>query len=337
MEKLISNRSDLQSVPESYILPPGTRPGNVQVSIFENIPVIDFHQLGTDKAQLIKQITEAAKEFGFFQLINHGVPDNLLHNVMNVGKEFFELPSEDKASLYSEDARQSCRLYTSIDYVREQVHYWRDTLRHPCHPLEEHIDFWPQKPANYREVFGSYSVEVRKLSLCVLDLICEGLGLKSGFYEGELSQVQLMTTNYYPPCPDPSLTLGLPKHSDVNLITLLLQEQVHGLQVLKDKQWLAVEPVPNAFVVNIGHMLQIISNGKLSSAAHRVVTNNKVSRTTVTSFIHPSSTCHIEPAKALVMDFNPLYKAFIYKDFVSTYITDTQERVSPLERYKFQI
>lgn len=68
MEKLISNRSDLQSVPESYILPPGTRPGNVQVSIFENIPVIDFHQLGTDKAQLIKQITEAAKEFGFFQV-----------------------------------------------------------------------------------------------------------------------------------------------------------------------------------------------------------------------------------------------------------------------------
>ncbi|CAB4321848.1 unnamed protein product [Prunus armeniaca] len=146
-----------------------------------------------------------------------------------------------------------------------------------------------------------------------------------------------MATNFYPPCPDPSLTSGLPKHSDVNLITLLLQEQVRGLQVLKDEQWFAVEPVPNAFVVNVGHMLQIISNGKLSSADHRVVTNNKVSRTTVTSFIHPSSTCHIEPAKALVMDFNPLFKAFIYKDFVSTYITDTQERVSPLERYKFQI
>lgn len=68
LEKLISNRGDLQSVPESYILPPGTRPGNVQVSIFESIPVIDFHQLGTDKAQLIKQITEAAKEFGLFQV-----------------------------------------------------------------------------------------------------------------------------------------------------------------------------------------------------------------------------------------------------------------------------
>ncbi|XP_068319550.1 protein DOWNY MILDEW RESISTANCE 6-like [Pyrus communis] len=117
MEKLISNGRDLQYVPESYILPLETRPGNVRVSLFESIPVIYF--LGTDKPQLIKQITEAAREFGFFQLVNHGVPDNLMHDVVSVSKEFFEQPSEDKASLYSEDAKKSCRLYTSIDYVKE--------------------------------------------------------------------------------------------------------------------------------------------------------------------------------------------------------------------------
>ncbi|KAM2911293.1 hypothetical protein FF1_004064 [Malus domestica] len=83
---------------------------------------------------------------------------------------------------------------------------------------------------------GNYSVDVGKLGLCLLDLICEGLGLQTRFFE------------------DPSL--GLPKHNDINLITLL-QEQVHGLQVLKDDQWMAIEPVPNGFVVNIGHMLQV--------------------------------------------------------------------------------
>jgi hypothetical protein len=103
-------------------------------------------------------------------------------------------------------------------------------------------------------VVGSYSGEVRKLSLWRLDIICEGLGLESGYFGEELSQVQLMATNHYPPCPDPSLTLGLPK---LNLITLLLQGEVHGLQVFKDGQWLAVEPLPNAFVVNIGHMLRV--------------------------------------------------------------------------------
>jgi isopenicillin N synthase-like dioxygenase len=113
-------------------------------------------------------------------------------------------------------------------------------------------------PLNYdREVIGSYSAGVRKLSLWILDLIGEGLGLESGYFRDELSQVQFISVNHYPPCPDPSLTLGLPKHCDPNLITLVLQGKVQGLQVLKDGQWLAVEPLPNAFVVNIGYMLQV--------------------------------------------------------------------------------
>lgn len=107
-------------------------------------------------------------------------------------------------------------------------------------------------------MIGSYSVEVRKLGLYLLDLICEGLGLEAGYFGDELSKVQLMAINHYPPCPDPSLTLGLPKHSDVNLITILLHGQVHGLQVLNDGQWLALEPPPYAFVVNVGHMLQVL-------------------------------------------------------------------------------
>ncbi|XP_068319551.1 protein DMR6-LIKE OXYGENASE 2-like [Pyrus communis] len=145
-----------------------------------------------------------------------------------------------------------------------------------------------------------------------------------------------MAANNYPPCPDPSLTLGLPKHFNINLITILLQEQVNGLQVLKDEQWLAVEPVPNAFVVSIGHMLQIISSGNLSSADHRVVTDSKVSRTSVGCFINTSSTCRIEPAKALIKDSSPLYRAFIYKDFASTYIQGTLDGVAPLDLYKLQ-
>ena len=108
------------------------------------------------------------------------------------------------------------------------------------------------------EVIGSYSVEVRKLSLYLLDLISKGLGLEPGYFldATELTEVQTMSIGHYPPCPDPSLTLGLPKHSDINLITLVLQE-MEGLQVLKDGQWLAIKPLPNAFVVNIGHTLQV--------------------------------------------------------------------------------
>ncbi|CAK9140639.1 unnamed protein product [Ilex paraguariensis] len=336
MEKLISIRSNIQTVPESYVLPPDRRPGKQDVPLCKTIPVIDLKgEHAHDKAELIQKIIKASQEFGFFQVINHGVPEELMRNALMVGAEFFDMPAEEKASFYSEDPKKSCRLYTSIDYVREKVHFWRDTFRHPCHPLEDHVKDWPEKPARYREVVGSYAVEVRKLGMWLLDLICEGIGLKPGYLGSGLSQVQLMALNHYPPCPDPSLTLGLPKHSDVNLITLLNQGEVNGLQVLKDERWLAVEPVTNVFVVNIGHMLQIISNGKLRSADHRVVTNTSVARTTVASFIFPSSDSLVEPARPLTNKGSPpRYKAFICKDFVSTYIADTHEGKPPLERYE---
>ncbi|XP_062021236.1 protein DOWNY MILDEW RESISTANCE 6-like [Rosa rugosa] len=126
MEKLISRRSDLQVVPESFILPLETRPGNTQVFVLEDIPVIDFQQLGIDRQRLIKQIINAAQEFEFFQLINHGVSTHLLHNVLDVANhEFFELPFKDKASFYCEETKKSCRLYTSNDDIYE----WEGTLR----------------------------------------------------------------------------------------------------------------------------------------------------------------------------------------------------------------
>ena len=67
-----------------------------------------------------------------------------------------------------------------------------------------------------------------------------------------------MAVNYYPPCPEPELTYGLPGHTDPNVLTILLQDlQVAGLQVLKDGKWVAVNPEPNAFVINIGDQLQV--------------------------------------------------------------------------------
>lgn len=206
-----------------------------------------------------------------------------------------------------------------------------DTL---CHPVDEHIQCWPEKPARYRELLGKYSVEVRKLSMLLLELIGEGLGQESGFFKrGELNRVQLMALNCYPR-PNPSLTLGSPRHGDVNLITVLLQGPVHGVQVLNDGQWLALQPLPDAFVINIGLALQIISKGKLRSAEHRVTTNRTSARTTVTTFIHPSGDCLVEPAKVMTNNHNPpLYRSFLYKDFLSTYTVDTYEGKPPLKRY----
>ncbi|XP_059660369.1 flavanone 3-dioxygenase 2-like isoform X2 [Cornus florida] len=259
MEKLVSNwSSTVHSLPESYVFPPDQRPGKHIVPLCKTIPVIDIGKLvGHDRSDVIQHILNAGQEFGFFQVINHGVSENLMENTRSLFKEFFNLPDEDKASFYSEDTNKSCRLCTSsFNYANQEVHSWRDKFRHPCHPLEECMQLWPEKPTRYREVVGTYSVEVRKLSFRILELICEGLGLQMGCLGDELTKSQILTVNRYPPCPDPSLTLGLQKHCDPNLITILLQGDVYGLQVFKDGQWIGIEPLPNAFVVNIGYQLQ---------------------------------------------------------------------------------
>ncbi|KAJ0054055.1 hypothetical protein Pint_01739 [Pistacia integerrima] len=184
MEKLVSMWYKDESLPENYIFPPETRPGKSIVPLCNTIPVIDLSQaVGHNRTDTIQQILKASKEFGFFQITNHGVPEKLINETMSVFKEFFEMPAEYQASVYSEDPNKSCRLCaSSVNYNREEIHYWRENLRHPCHPLDECLQQWPERPTRYLEVVGAYSIEVKKLDSVILELISEGLGLETGYF-----------------------------------------------------------------------------------------------------------------------------------------------------------
>ncbi|MBA0704966.1 hypothetical protein Golax_017187, partial [Gossypium laxum] len=337
MEKLVSSWSKNKPLPESYIFPPETRPGNLIVPTCKTIPVIDLcNAEGRNRTDIVQQILKASQEYGFFQVVNHGISENLMNESMDVFNELFEMPDEDKAILYSEDPKKSCRLLTSsLNYDREKVHQWRDNLRHPCHPLQDCIKHWPQKPIRYREVVAALSIEAKKLGLRILELVSEGLGLESGYFGDKLSEALHLFINHYPPCPDPSLTLGITKHCDPNLLTILHQGDVHGLQIFNNEEWIGVEPLPNAFVVNIGNQLQIISNNKLKSGEHRVVTNSRVARTTAAFFIAPSEDSIIEPAISLVGEAS-VYRAFEYKDFLLDYLSHMGNNEVVLGRFESQ-
>ncbi|XAR61110.1 Hyoscyamine (6S)-dioxygenase [Bertholletia excelsa] len=336
MAMLISSWSkDVQSLPEPYILPPSKRPGELIVPATQG-PLIDLNH---DRSETIRKFLEAGKEFGFFQVINHGVSESLMEEAIGTVKEFFEMTGEMKESSFTADSSKRCRLYTSsLVYENEKFHYWRDNLTHPCHPLEDCQQLWPKSPTKYREVVGKYTVEARKLIVSILDLIEEGLGLEDGYFGEELSRVELLSANHYPRCPEPSLTMGMASHCDPNLLTLLLQGDQHGLQVFKDGQWIGVEPHPHAFVVILGCQLQIISNEKLKSAEHRVVTSSEEARTTVGYFIIPSYECLVEPAGALLDVSNPpLYKPVQYKQFLASYDGKNGEYQAVMNCYKLQL
>ena len=113
----------------------------------------------------------------------------------------------------------------------------------------------------YREDVAEYCTSIRALVLRLLETISESLGLEKNYVSGVLGKHgQHMAMNYYPPCPQPELTYGLPGHTDCSLITVLLQDDVPGLQVLRNGKWVSVNPIPNSFIVNIGDHMQVNSD-----------------------------------------------------------------------------
>ncbi|XP_020205014.1 protein DOWNY MILDEW RESISTANCE 6 [Cajanus cajan] len=323
-QMLVSSWFNLSSsVPLSYVQPPESRPGNgIDVVASGNkIPVVDLAH--RDRAETLKHILKASQEYGFFQVINHGVSNELMDDTLNIIKEFHAMPAEEKLRESSRDPNGSCRLYTSREINNKDViQFWRDTLRHFCPPSEEFMEFLPQKPSKYREVVAKYIQEMRTLGVKILELLCEGLGLEPTYCSGGLSDGPLLLSHHYPPCPEPNLTLGAPKHRDPNLVTILLQEKdINALQVFKDGEWILVHPIPYAFVVNIGLMLQIISNGRVIGAEHRVVTNSGTARTTIAYFIRPTNEQIIEPAKPLTSSgANPIYRSIPCEEFLRIFM-----------------
>jgi len=339
VEKLLCNGINNVEVQNKYILPPQEQPNMSQVSFCESIPVVDLKHLdGPSRTTVIRQIQRACQEDGFFQIVNHGVPEMVMKNMMAIGKEFFEMPMEDRAYLYSDDPKQLARLATSFNIHKDEVLNWRDYLRHPCFPLHEVIDSWPKKPAAYREIAGKYAVEVRALCLRLLAAISEALGLHSDYLNNIFGEHrQLLLVNYYPPCPNPDVTLGLRSHSDAGGITVLMQGDVSGLQVLRKGRWVAVEPIANAFVINLGDQLEVVSNGRFRSVEHRAITNTHSARISIPTSYGPSEDAIIAPAPSMVDEQHPAqYRGYEFREFTQLFFNKGLKGKSVLDHFKIR-
>ncbi|KAF3632545.1 hypothetical protein FXO37_27418 [Capsicum annuum] len=265
--------SGITRIPKKYVLPISDRPLIVKKQEKNdenlNLPIIDFAQLqGPNRSQVLKSLAKACEEYGFFQLVNHGIDSDTIQDIIEVGKKFFELPFEERAKYMSTDMQAPVRLGTSFNQNKDGVFCWRDFLKLSCHSLSSDlISLWPSSPIDLREAAANYSKQTNFLYQLLIGAILESLGIVKEhindsqnlkeFEDGS----QLLVLNCYPCCPEPDLTLGMPPHSDYGLLTLLLQDEVKGLQIQHQGKWLTVEPIPNSFVVNVGDHLEIFSNG----------------------------------------------------------------------------
>ncbi|GAU21696.1 hypothetical protein TSUD_242680 [Trifolium subterraneum] len=134
------------------------------------------------------------------------------------------------------------------------------------------------------------------------------------FKEGE----QTIRMGYYPPCPQPDQVIGLDPHSDAGGLTILLQvNEMQGLQIKKDGLWVPINPLPDAFVVNIGDQLEIMTNGIYRSIEHRATVNSKKERISIAAFHDIEMGGYLTPACSLVTPENPaLYKTITSKEYV---------------------
>ncbi|MCL7023320.1 hypothetical protein MKW94_010859 [Papaver nudicaule] len=219
--------------------------------------------------------------------------------MMDVSKAFFCLPCEERGKLYSSNPHEVVRVGS------ERVNLWIERLSHLAHPDLKHL--LPQNPPEYREIAVEYAKEIADLVDRLWGLLSEGLGLAPNYLKNrfENNVVFHQIANFYPPCPDPELTLGLPPHSDVGLITVL-QQMGNG--------WLAVDPLPGALIINLGDQLEVMSNRRFKSQNHRAVTNAKVQRLSIAT--------HCKPKMEINAEQTPLYRQYPFEEYNTEFYKD---------------
>ncbi|KAI3700709.1 hypothetical protein L2E82_45347 [Cichorium intybus] len=190
-----------------------------------------------------------------------------------------------------------------------------------------------------RHILMEYSSQVMKLGCSILKLISEALGLNPNhLLEMGCAERLTISGHYYPRCPQPELVIGTTEHTDGGFITILLQDHIGGLQVFYKNQWTHVLHISGALVVNVGDLLQLVTNDKFVSSRHKVVANKVCPRVSVASFFMTDLTKTsnvLEPIKELVSDHNPAnYRGTTGKEFIDYFMRKGLDGTSALLHFK---
>ncbi|KAK5844220.1 scopoletin 8-hydroxylase-like [Gossypium arboreum] len=331
--------SGISKVPQPYIQPPTERINKKNAGVCK-IPPIDLSKLdGPQHDEVANQIVRAAETLGFFQVINHGVPVELLESLKQTAHNFFALPPERKA-VYRKEVSPSPLVKYGTSFVpeKEKAFEWKDYISMAYTNDDEALQQWPVECRDVALQYLKTSHEmVRKLLEALLGNL--GVELDDSKIDAFIGK-KMVNMNFYPTCPNPELTVGVGRHSDMGTLTILLQDGIGGLYVKvpedvdmeKKGAWVEIPPIPGALVINVGDMLQIWSNGKYKSAEHRVRTTSTKSRVSIPIFTCPQSTQKIAPLPQVVKkDGIARYKEFIFSDYMNSFFGNAHDGKNSLE------
>ena len=249
----------------------------------DNIASVSLKDADRDPQGFAEKLGRSFEDYGFAIIADHGIPDELIHRAEEKAKAFFALP-EDVKRKYLIPGGGGARGYTPFGIetakgnkahdLKEFWHVGRDLPQ--GHAFRDHMpdNLWPVEVPGFKDTFQDLYATFDRVGLKVLKAIARYLDIDEDYFEDAVRDGNsVLRALHYPPQTEPTgehLRAGA--HEDINAITLLLGAEEAGLELLtRDGRWIPVSPRPGELVINIGDMLQRLTNGKLRSTSHRVV------------------------------------------------------------------
>ncbi|GLJ41164.1 hypothetical protein SUGI_0852350 [Cryptomeria japonica] len=308
-----------------------------------NLPVVDISKFPRDvdaeelnhlgyHPELVK-VRESCKEWGFFQLVNHGIPVDLVEMAENVSRNLLSMPTEvkDKASSGKAVSTYYRRKNFESFLVRDATN--PGSFEQVCAKM------YPERKPILCETLSTYAMSVSKLAQKITKIILASLGLDfKAFYCYQFKKcASVLRINGYSPAYMSTEGEVILSHTDLGCLTILYQDDVGGLQIRSQEgEWFNVKPLPYAFVINLGDSFKAWCNGRYRSADHRVVSKSCRYRISIAFFSAFPEDMEIWAPEELVDDDNPRrYKRFIYSHFRDEAVSSKGDKAKAtvLERF----
>ena len=289
-----------------------------QTMILDSVPIIDLQPLLSEPAtssssssttnaksrnECIETIGKACKEWGFFYIQNHGITNETIQNFRSNMDQFFHLQNNilDKIRRTKDNSRG----YFDDELTKNKLD-WKKCFDFGAQDGSldnagmDGRNQWPLRSEHetFELVMRDYFDQMEGLSKILLQAICESLGLQSDIVQDVFdgNHTSYLRMNYYPVCDEPESHMAVHHHTDAGALTVLYQDDhVTSLQVLRNDQWHFIPPVPGAFVINIGDMIQVWSNDEYKAPLHRVQANASHERYSAPFFYNPAYVADVKP------------------------------------------